>query len=132
MADNLQIEIKTRSDQAFVIKVNGPMNGTTHQAFTTSVETILVQKPRKVFIDLGGCSYVSSAGIGAFFQFRRVIRANGGGMIFFNLQPQIQKAFAVIKVLPLECMFSSISEADEYLDRVMSETLAQQKKQTEK
>ncbi|MFT7636992.1 MAG: anti-sigma B factor antagonist [Candidatus Omnitrophota bacterium] len=131
MTDNLQIEIKTRSDQAFVVKVNGPVSGVTHEAFTTSVETILAQKPRKVLVDLEACNYVSSVGIGAFFQFRRQIRASGGGLIFFNLQPQIKMVFDVIKALPLECVFSSVQEADQYLDRVMAETLEKQKKQAE-
>jgi hypothetical protein len=39
-----------------------------------------------------------------------------GRMAFMNLQPQIQKVFDILKVIPLLKVFANIQELDRYLD----------------
>ncbi len=129
MSETMRVELKNRDAKSIVVMVSGSVDGESHAKFSAAVEAAVNQKPSKVLVDLSDCTYVSSSGIGAFFEFRRDARANGGGLIFLNLQPQIKKVFEVIKALPLDCVFTSMEEADLYLDRIMLEELQKQKDQ---
>ena len=56
---------------------------------------------------------------------KKAVKSHNGDAVLINLQPQIQKLFEIISVLPRESVFASIKEADEYFDFI-------QKKEIEK
>ena len=67
-------------------------------------------------LDLAGLDYISSAGIRSVFKARKALSARGGKVLVVNPQPQIQKVFDMVKAVPLNEIFTSVAEADAYLD----------------
>ena len=69
-------------------------------------------------LDLAGLNYISSAGIRSIFKARKALTARNGKLLVVNPQPQIQKVFDVVKAVPMSDIFTSVAEADAYLDMV--------------
>ena len=69
-----------------------------------------------VVLDLAGLDYISSAGIRSVFKARKALSSRGGRVLVVNPQPQIQKVFDMVKAVPLSEIFTSMAEADAYLD----------------
>ena len=67
-------------------------------------------------LDLEGLDYISSAGIRSVFKARKALAARAGKGLVVNPQPQIQKVFDLVKAVPLNEIFTSVAEADAYLD----------------
>ena len=67
-------------------------------------------------LDLEGLDYISSAGIRSVFKARKALAARAGKVLVVNPQPQIQKVFDLVKAVPLNEIFTSVAEADAYLD----------------
>ena len=67
-------------------------------------------------LDLEGLDYISSAGLRAVFKARKALAARAGKGLVVNPQPQIQKVFDLVKAVPLNEIFTSVAEADAYLD----------------
>ncbi|KAF1700010.1 STAS domain-containing protein [Pseudoxanthomonas kaohsiungensis] len=67
-------------------------------------------------LDLEGLDYISSAGIRSVFKARKALAARAGRVLVVNPQPQIQKVFDLVKAVPLNEIFTSVAEADAYLD----------------
>ena len=67
-------------------------------------------------LDLEGLDYISSAGIRSVFKARKALAARAGKVLLVNPQPQIQKVFDLVKAVPLNEIFTSVAEADAYLD----------------
>ena len=75
-------------------------------------------------LDLAELQYISSAGIRSIFRARKALSARGGKVVVVNPQPQIQKVFDVVKAVPMNEIFSSLAEADAYLDLMQRKVLA--------
>ena len=69
-------------------------------------------------LDLAGLNYISSAGIRSIFKARKALTARNGKLLVVNPQRQIQKVFDVVKAVPMSDIFTSVAEADAYLDMV--------------
>lgn len=123
MAKSLDIKIVSSGPSAATLVVNGRVDGETSIEFNKLVKPLTEKKALKLVINMAKCSYVSSAGISAFFDLRKKVQAKQGVVSFCNLQSQIKKVFEIVKALPLECVFSNVAEADAYLDRMMTEEL---------
>lgn len=75
-------------------------------------------------LDLAGLNYISSAGIRSIFKARKALTDRSGKLLVVNPQPQIQKVFDVVKAVPLSDIFSSVAEADAYLDMVQRKVVS--------
>lgn len=75
-------------------------------------------------LDLAGLEYISSAGLRSIFRARKALAARGGKVLVVNPQPQIQKVFDVVKAVPLNEIFTSVAEADAYLDAMQRKVLS--------
>ena len=78
----------------------------------------LLANPRvtALVLDLAALEYISSAGLRSIFKARKALAARGGKVLVLTPQPLIQKVFDVVKAVPLSEIFSSVAEADAYLD----------------
>ena len=75
-------------------------------------------------LDLAGLNYISSAGIRSIFKARKALAARNGKLLVVNPQPQIQKVFDVVKAVPMSDIFTSVAEADAYLDMVQRKVVS--------
>ena len=65
-----------------------------------------------------------SAGIRSIFKARKALTARNGKLLVVNPQPQIQKVFDVVKAVPMSDIFTSVAEADAYLDMVQRKVVS--------
>ena len=75
-------------------------------------------------LDVAGLNYISSAGIRSIFKARKALTARNGKLLVVNPQPQIQKVFDVVKAVPMSDIFTSVAEADAYLDMVQRKVVS--------
>jgi anti-anti-sigma factor len=74
-------------------------------------------------LDLSHLDYISSAGIRSIFKARKVLATREGRVLVVNPQPQIRKVFDVVKAVPLNEIFTSVQELDDYLDEMQRRVL---------
>jgi anti-anti-sigma factor len=113
---SLTVTVEQKAHNAYVIYPVGTLNSNTYSVFEEKVNTVLLESPQVLVLDLAGLEYMSSAGIRIILKARDALRKNNGKITFMNLQPQIKKVFDIINALPSMQIFASIEELDEYLD----------------
>src|SRR5688500_17074159 len=62
-------------------------------------DLVLKQGRRKVLIDLGGVTYIDSAGVGMMAAELKIVRAKGGAMKLLHLTGHSQRLLAVMKLM---------------------------------
>jgi anti-sigma B factor antagonist len=68
------------------------------------VRSLVQQGRRKIVLNLGGVSYVDSAGLGELVQAYATVNKNGGGLKLLNTTKRIKDLLAITKLLTVfEC-----------------------------
>lgn len=97
----------------------GSLDSVTAPALERELAPILDRPTAKVLVlDLGGLSFVSSAGIRVVLAARKRLAERGGTVLMTNLQPPVAKAFDIIRALPDISVFKSADQLDEFLTDV--------------
>ena len=73
---------------------------------------------KSVVYDLQALEYISSAGLRAIFRTKRALDQVNGGTAVVNPQPAVKRVFEIVKAMPMESIFTSWDEVDQYLDRI--------------
>ena len=68
-------------------------------AFGRRVDDLLAKGHRNVLIDLGGVTYIDSAGVGMMAAELKIVRAKGGAMKLMNLTSRNQRLLAMMKLM---------------------------------
>ena len=105
------------------IEIGGRLDTHTYQELDQKLGPVLASNVQSLVLDLAGLEYISSAGVRSVFKARKALSARGGKVLVVNPQPQIQKVFDVVKAVPLNEIFSSMAEADAYLDAMQQKVL---------
>jgi len=113
----LRIEIAPPANGVQRVAVGGRLDTHSHGQMDEALAPLLADAGVKsLVLDLDGLDYISSAGIRSVFKARKALSARGGKVLVVNPQPQIQKVFDLVKAVPLGEIFTSVAEADAYLD----------------
>lgn len=113
---NLTIQVGPRQSGAQLVTLAGRLDTNTHAELDEALAPLLASKIHSLVLDLAELNYISSAGVRSIFKARKALAGHGGKVLVARLQPQIQKVFDVVKAVPLDEIFSSVAEADAYLD----------------
>lgn len=113
---NLTIHVGPRQSGAQLVTLAGRLDTNTHAELDEALAPLLASKIHSLVLDLAELNYISSAGVRSIFKARKALAGHGGKVLVARLQPQIQKVFDVVKAVPLDEIFSSVAEADAYLD----------------
>ncbi len=113
---SLSIEIAPVSGGNQRVSLAGRLDTHTYVDLDQQLAPVLGSTIHSLVLDLAGLEYISSAGVRSIFKARKALAARGGKVVVVNPQPQIQKVFDVVKAVPLNEIFSSVAEADAYLD----------------
>ena len=105
------------------LALGGRLDTHTYSELDLQLAPLLASGIQSLVLDLAGLEYISSAGVRSIFKARKALAAHGGKVIVVNPQPQIQKVFDVVKAVPLEEIFSTMDEADAYLDAMQRKVL---------
>lgn len=121
MSLNVRIHPPTSGSQR--VSIDGRLDTHTYLDLDRQLAPVLASGITSLVLDLAGLEYISSAGVRSVFKARKALAARGGKVLVANLQPQIQKVFDVVKAVPMNEIFSSVAEADAYLDAMQQKVL---------
>ena len=113
----LRTEIGAPSNGSQRVALGGRLDTHTYGELDQALAPVLANPAiTSLVLDLAGLDYISSAGIRSVFKARKALAARAGKVLVVNPQPQIQKVFDMVKAVPLNEIFTSMAEADAYLD----------------
>lgn len=121
---SLSIDIAPASNGNQRVALAGRLDTHTYGELDQQLTPVLESPIRSLVLDLAGLDYISSAGVRSIFKARKALAARGGKVVVVNPKPQIQKVFDVVKAVPLDEIFSSVQEADAYLDAMQKKVLS--------
>src|SRR5437867_8606290 len=111
----LKVAVNEKEPGVFTVTLWGPLDTTTYESFEKEIQPVLVPTTKAILLNMEGVNYISSLGIGSIFKLFNSLKALKGALLLTNLQPQIKKVFDTVKAMP-EALFTSIQEADDYLN----------------
>lgn len=120
---SLSIEIAPPANGNQRVALAGRLDTHTYGELDQQLAPVLGSTIHSLVLDLAGLDYISSAGVRSIFKARKALSARGGKVVVVNPKPQIQKVFDVVKAVPLDEIFSSVQEADAYLDAMQKKVL---------
>ena len=120
---SLTIEIAPAGNGYQRVALAGRLDTHTHAELDAKLSPLLASPIRSLVLDLEGLIYISSAGVRSVFKARKALAERGGKVVVVNPQPQIQKVFDVVKAVPLNEIFSTVEEADAYLDALQKRVI---------
>jgi len=124
MSDDLRISIDGHASK-YTCRIAGQLDTHTYQRADALLEPLLADPAVQLLVlDLSGLEYISSAGLRTVFKARKALGARGGKVLVANPQPQIRKVFDLVKAVPFSEIFSSMAEADAYLDAMQKRVLS--------
>ena len=119
----LSLQIDPAQDKRQRITLSGRLDTHTYQALDEALAPLLATQITTLVLDLSHLDYISSAGIRSIFKARKVLATRDGRVLVVNPQPQIRKVFDVVKAVPLNEIFTSVQELDDYLDEMQRRVL---------
>ena len=122
---SLQIRIDPPTSGNQYVALTGRLDTHTSDELDQAMTPLLASADlRSLVLDLAGLDYISSSGLRSIFKARKSLAARNGKVLVMNPQPQIQKVFDVVKAVPLNEIFTSVAEADAYLDAMQRKVLS--------
>ncbi len=85
-----------------------------------SLVAMLFQNPpvRALQLHLRDVDYVSSAGLRAILLAMKQTRNGGGAFMVVEMQAPVKKVFEIAQMIPMNSIFASVKEADDYFDTI--------------
>ncbi|MET0549746.1 MAG: STAS domain-containing protein [Xanthomonas sp.] len=123
----LSLQIDPAQDKRQRLTLSGRLDTHTYPALDEALAPLLATPITTLVLDLSHLHYISSAGIRSIFKARKVLAARDGRVLVVNPQPQIRKVFDVVKAVPLNEIFTSVQELDDYLDEMQRRVLEQER-----
>jgi anti-anti-sigma factor len=121
---SLTIDIDPPTNGYQRVAIGGRLDTHTYGELDARLAPLLGSEIRSLVLDLEQLIYISSAGVRSIFKARKALAARNGKVVVVNPQPQIQKVFDVVKAVPLNEIFSSVQEADAYLDALQKKVVS--------
>jgi anti-anti-sigma factor len=119
----LQIQTESLKPGATKISLTGRLDTNTTPQLDTVLGGILSGDTLNVVYDLENLEYISSAGLRAIFRTQKELEKKSGKIAVVNLKPQVKKVFDIVQALPVQSIFTSWDEVDEYLDKMQKKVL---------
>lgn len=120
---DLQIRIDPPHGDSQRVALSGRLDTHSYDELDRQLAPLLSSNILSLVLDLSELEYISSAGIRSVFKARKALSARGGKVVVANLQPQIAKVFDIVKAVPMSEVFTSVAEADAYLDAMQRKVL---------
>ena len=122
------VNVIKKKDYVYVVELKGSLDTEAAPQLEEEMNELIDDKTKAVIIDMKGVEYISSAGIGVIMKVKKSLKQKNAKFVMIDLQPQIEKVFAAMKILPIINILDDMSEADKYIDQIIKEELEKQNK----
>lgn len=107
-----RFEVQIETTQAgVVLRLIGDANATEAATLDRKVREVIVLHPRRVVVDLGGVSFISSTAISLLAHMHRMLVVDGGHVILANASPQIAEVLDRCRISDLLPLVESVEAA---------------------
>jgi anti-sigma B factor antagonist len=108
----MQIEQRVSGDVT-IVTINGDitLNKGGDVLLKDKIHSLLQQGNKKILLDLGGVSYVDSAGLGQLVQVRQTAAGGGGSLKLMNVTKRLKDLLVVTKLVTVFDSYDSEAEA---------------------
>ncbi len=118
----LQITTEKQPEGRVRVALIGRLDTETYAQCEKTLEPLLTSATRVLVFDMAGLDYLSSMGLRVIMKTSKTLAAQGAKCILTRLQPPIRTVIDIARALPPENVFTSIEEADRYLDVMQRRT----------
>lgn len=112
----LNTTVKEESDGRVVVRLVGRLDTETYAQCEEMLRPILAGDARVLVFDMAELEYMSSMGLRVLMRSTKAMAERGGKCILTRPQPAIRAVIDIANAMPPETIFSSVEEADRYLD----------------
>jgi anti-anti-sigma factor len=123
----LDIKVIKKRDFAYTVELKGLLDTETHGELEEELKEIINKETKAVVLDMGGLTYISSAGIGTVMWAKKALSSKGASFAMTNLKPQIKKVFEAMRIMPVVDILANAEEADKYIDQIIKDETEKQK-----
>lgn len=106
----MDIEITFQGD-LHVLKVSGQLDALSSADYEQRLNRLVAEGARQLVVDFGPLVYISSAGLRALLNTSKPLLAQGGALVYVNLQPGLREVFEMTGLLSLFRVCDSLPEA---------------------
>ena len=94
--------------------LSGQLDTESYQNFKDKAKAEIDKGPKTLVLDLKSLDYISSMGISAILEMRKMCEAKNVSFMLSNVPKHIDKVFKIVNALPDVPMFENMEEADKY------------------
>lgn len=124
----LTIDIAQSDPGTYHVTLGGSLDADTSEQLDQMMDAIWADPASRVIrLELHDLKYISSMGLGSLAKIKKATASRGGAMVVVGAQPQIERVFAVVKMLPRESLFLNNQQADAYLSEIQQRVLDRMK-----
>jgi len=106
--------LKNEEEKMVILMLSGPLDTETYQDFKDKAKAELEKNPKALVLDLKSLDYISSMGISAILETRKICDAKKISFMLSNVPGHIEQVFKIVNALPDVPMFENMEEADKY------------------
>jgi anti-anti-sigma factor len=114
----LSVEISRMKPGVITLSLIGPIDENSSSTLDKEICEALAEPVEILVLDMAGVDYIASSGVGTIVKAKTSLKRRGGNLVIINLQPQVEKVFEIIRLIPIMEVFASREELDEYLVKV--------------
>ncbi len=122
----LAVTLRQTGPGVITLTLRGPLDGETCTVLDREVSRALTEPLRTMVLDMAGVDFVTSAGIGTIMKAKTSLAKKKADLAMVGIQPQVQRVFEIIRVLPTMPVFRDRAELDEYLGTIQRQMTGQE------
>jgi len=122
----LVVTLRQTEPGVITLALRGRLDGETCILLDREVSRALTEPLHTMVLDMAGVDFVTSAGIGTIMKARTSLARKKADLAMVGVQPQVQKVFEIIRVLPMMPVFQDRAELDEYLGTIQRQVTGEE------
>ncbi len=112
------VTVKQTHSSTLTLAPAGSLDSDACKLLDAEFRKALARPAETLIIDMAEVSFITSAGVSLIAKAKAAAAQAGRDFAMINLQPQIQKVFEIMGLLPELNVFAGREELDEYLAKV--------------
>lgn len=114
----LTVKVKQKESGSVTIAPSGTLDSDTFRLLDAEITGVLTEQIETLVLDMAEVDFITSSGVGTITKAKKTLDQRGADLAMINLQPQVQKVFEIMDLLPALNVFANTEELDEYLAKV--------------
>ena len=115
---DLKIGIERAKRGMVIMSLAGPIDSNTSGFLEERIKKAVKRSVTTLVLDMAGVDYITSRGIGVIAKTKASLTQSNRDLALMNVQPQVQKVFEIMHLLPALNVFAGRDDLDKYLGKM--------------